>query len=239
MFVKICGTTNLADALMSVAMGADAIGFVMAPSPRRIEADEVGRILREVPDDVLTVGVFRDESAQYIVDVVTETGLRGVQLHGRESHGEAGWIRARVPFVVQAFGAGDPRLDRVDDYDVDAVLLDSSTPGSGRTFDWSLVGDLPRRRRVLLAGGLRPDNVAAAVAAVRPWGVDVASGVESSPGRKDVRSVRRFIAEANRAADLPTATAPFDDAADETGDPRDEGEPTHDTDTLQLFDERR
>ncbi len=224
MFVKICGTTNVADALMAVAMGADAVGFVLAPSVRRVEPDQVRQIVREIPDEVLTVGVFRDESAQRIVEVVEATGLGGVQLHGRESHGEATWIKARVPFVIQAFSVGDPRLSRVDDYQVDAVLLDGATPGSGRTFDWTLVGDLPRRRAVVLAGGLRPDNVGDAIRTVRPWGVDVASGVESSPGRKDVRLVRRFVAEA-LAAELDD-DPPHDDggwdlsaAADTAGDP--------------------
>ncbi len=218
MFVKICGTTNVADALMAVAMGADAIGFVLAPSVRRIEPDQVRQITREIPDEVLTVGVFRDESAQRIVEVVEATGLRGVQLHGRESHGEATWIRARVPFVMQAFTAGDPRLARVDDYEVDAVLLDGAAPGSGKTFDWSLVGDLPRRRAVVLAGGLGPDNVAEAIRTVRPWGVDVVSGVESTKGRKDVRLVRRFIAEA-RAAELDDGQLHDDDGEWDDADP--------------------
>jgi phosphoribosylanthranilate isomerase len=200
-FVKICGITDEDDALMAVAMGADALGFVFAPSSRQVSADVVRHVLRHLPEGILTVGVFRDESAQRIVDVVERTGLAGVQLHGSESPGEAAWIRARVPFVTQAFGAGDPRLDRVDDYEVDAVLLDAAVPGSGRTFDWSTIGDLPQRFKVVLAGGLRPDNVAAAVEAVRPWGVDVSSGVETSPGRKDVRLVRRFIGEARRALD--------------------------------------
>ena len=207
MFVKICGITNEADALMAVAMGADALGFVFAPSSRRVGPDDVRDILRHLPDEVLTVGVFRDESAQRIVEIVSSTGLGGVQLHGRESPGEAAWIEARVPFVVQAFAAGDPRLERVDDYQVDAVLLDAAVPGSGTTFDWALVGDLPRRRRVLLAGGLDPENVGEAIRAVRPWGVDVSSGVERSAGLKDVRRVRRFVAEA-RAAGHGSADAP-------------------------------
>lgn len=210
MFVKICGLTNTADALMAVAMGADALGFIFAPSVRQVGADDVREIVRHLPDDVLTVGVFRDESAQLIVDVVAETGLGGVQLHGRESPGEANWIRSRVPFVTQAFGAGDPRLDRVDDYEVDAVLLDAAVPGAGHTFAWDLVGDLPRRRNVILAGGLRPENVVEAIRAVHPWGVDVASGVESEPGRKDVRRVRRFVALAH-ATDMDTASDPDED----------------------------
>ena len=128
---------------------------------------------------MLTVGVFRDESAQRIVEVVEATGLGGVQLHGRESPRGGQLDQARVPFVIQAFAADDPRLSRVDDYQVDAVLLDAAVPGSGQTFDWTLVGDLPRRRsNVVLAGGLRPDNVRDAIRTVRPWGVDVASGVE-------------------------------------------------------------
>jgi phosphoribosylanthranilate isomerase len=237
-FVKICGLTNAADALMAVAMGADALGFIFAPSVRQIGVEDVSEIVGQIPDDVLTVGVFRDESAQHIVDVVAATGLGGVQLHGRESPGEAKWIRARVPFVVQAFGAGDPRLDRVDDYEVDAVLLDAAVPGSGHTFAWDLVGDLPRRRDVILAGGLRPENIVDAIRTVRPWGVDVASGVESSPGRKDVRRVRRFIALARDAATEPTEPVPFDDDVDGFGDP-DLGDTDSGADVVPLFDERR
>jgi phosphoribosylanthranilate isomerase len=104
-----------------------------------------------------------------------------------------------VPFLVQAFSANDPRLARIEDYDVDAVLLDAPVPGSGETFDWDLVGSLPQRHRLILAGGLTPENVREAVQAVRPWGVDVASGVEASPGQKDPVALRRFIAEATNA----------------------------------------
>jgi phosphoribosylanthranilate isomerase len=210
-FVKICGITDEADALMAIAMGADALGFVLAPSKRQVTSDRVRAILREVPDEIPTIGVFRDDSAQRIVDVVDRTGLTGVQLHGHESPGEALWIRARVPFVVQAFAAGDARLGRVDDYGVDAVMIDAATPGSGQAFDWALVGDLPTRHRVVLAGGLRPDNVARAIEAVGPWGVDVSTGVESAPGRKDVRLVRRFVEEARAAGERSPGTAFGDD----------------------------
>jgi len=219
-FVKICGITNEADALMAVAMGADAIGFVFAPSRRQVTIETVRAILREVPDEIATIGVFRDDSAQRIVDVVDRTGLSGVQLHGRESPGEAVWIRARVPFVVQAFVAGDPRLARVDDYGVDAVLLDAPSPGAGQAFDWALVGDLPARHRVVLAGGLSPDNVGRAIEVVGPWGVDVSSGVERGPGRKDVRLVRRFVEEARLAgSDVGVTTPDAADAADAASGP--------------------
>lgn len=202
MFVKICGITNESDALMATAMGTDAVGFIFAPSSRQIAPTQARDIARRLPPEILTVGVFRDEAPQRVVEVVNTAGLRGVQLHGHETPAEAKWIRQRVPFVVKAFAAGDPLLDKVADYPVDAVLLDSAQPGSGQVFDWSLVEALPVGARLILAGGLGPDNVAEAVARVRPWGVDAATGVESSPGRKDVRLTRRFIAAA-RSLDEP------------------------------------
>jgi phosphoribosylanthranilate isomerase len=140
--------------------------------------------------------VFRDERPERILDVLDHARLRGVQLHGHETPAEAAVIRRRVPFLIQAFGADDPRLARIDDYGVDAVMLDSSTPGSGVAFDWALAERYVPGRRVILAGGLTPENVAAAIEQVRPWGVDVASGVEASPGRKDAVKVRRFVAHA-------------------------------------------
>ena len=202
MFVKICGITNESDALMATAMGTDALGFIFAPSSRQIAPAQARDIARRVPPEILTVGVFRDEAPQRVVELVNTAGLRGVQLHGHETPAEAKWIRQRVGFVVKAFGAGDPLLDKAADYEVDAVLLDAAEPGSGQVFDWSLVEALPVGVRLILAGGLSPDNVAEAVARVRPWGVDVATGVEASPGRKDVRLTRRFIAEA-RTFDEP------------------------------------
>lgn len=195
-FVKICGITNESDALMAVAMGADAIGFVFAPSPRQVAVPQVRDIVRRVPPEVLTVGVFRDEAPQRVVDLVNSTGLRAAQLHGHESPDEAAYVRRRVGYVIKAFAAGDPALGRAVDYPVDAVLVDSSTPGSGETFDWSLADSVPRSVRLILAGGLDADNVADAIERVGPWGVDVASGVEFAPGHKDVRRTRWFIREA-------------------------------------------
>ena len=200
MFDKICGITSEEDALLAVAMGADAVGFVFAPSPRQVAAGLVREIVRRLPPEVLTVGVFRDESAQRVVDVVNGAGLRAAQLHGLETAEQTAWVRKRVPFVIKAFAAGDPALDRADDFGADAILVDSHAPGSGEVFDWSLAEGAPLNRRVILAGGLTPDNVAEAIEAVRPWGVDVSTGVENTPGHKDARKVREFILNARRAA---------------------------------------
>ncbi|MDQ1396013.1 MAG: phosphoribosylanthranilate isomerase [Acidimicrobiaceae bacterium] len=203
MFVKICGTTSEADALLAVAMGADAVGFIFAPSTRQVSASVVADIVKRLPPEVVTVGVFRDEAPARVVDIIHTTGLRGAQLHGHESAEQAKWIRARVPFVIQAFAAGDRAVRQARDYGADIVMVDSPSPGSGQVFDWSLAAEVPGGSRLMLAGGLNPQNVAEAVAQVKPWGVDVATGVEESPGRKDPRKVRAFIAAA-RAADPGT-----------------------------------
>jgi len=220
-FVKICGVTSEEDALLAVAMGADAVGFIFAPSPRQIAPQKAADIAKRLPTEIVTVGVFRDETRQRVVDTMHHTRLRAAQLHGRETPGDSHWIRQRVALVIKAFTGGDPELDTADDYGADAILIDSATPGSGDVFDWSLAEGAPSNRRIILAGGLTPANVADAVRVVRPWGVDVASGVESAPGRKDARMMRAFVTAA-KAADPPQALAqgdrldrPFDWMVDE------------------------
>jgi phosphoribosylanthranilate isomerase len=198
-FVKICGVTSEEDALLAVALGADAVGFVFAPSPRQVQPRRVAEIVRRLPPDVLTVGVFRDELPARVIAVVNEAGLRVAQLHGRETAEDTRTVRAQVPLVFKAFVAGDPHLDRFDDYGADVALIDSPAPGSGQMFDWALAEGAPSNRRVLLAGGLTPDNVADAIARVQPWGVDVASGVEREPGHKDPARLRAFITAAKQA----------------------------------------
>jgi phosphoribosylanthranilate isomerase len=198
-FVKICGITNEEDALLAVAMGADAVGFVFAPSPRQIAPSLASDIAKRLPPEVLTVGVFRDESAKRVVEIVNGAGLRGAQLHGHESVDDATYVRERVPFLIQAFAAGDGALDRADKYPADAFLVDSDNPGSGEVFDWSLAEGAPDGRRVIVAGGLDAENVADAVERTRAWGVDVSTGVESEPGRKDARKVKAFIDAARDA----------------------------------------
>jgi phosphoribosylanthranilate isomerase len=181
-------------------MGADAVGFIFAPSSRQIAPVKAGDIVKRLPPEILTIGVFRDDAPARVVDLVHQTGLRGAQLHGNETAEQSRWIRQRIPFLIKSFPGGHPALAKADEHQADAILLDSATPGSGEVFDWSLAEGLPSNRRVILAGGLTPDNVGEAVTKVRPWGVDVASGVEAEPGRKDARKVKAFI-EAARAAE--------------------------------------
>jgi phosphoribosylanthranilate isomerase len=215
-FVKICGTTSEDDALLAVAMGADAVGFIFAPSSRQVAPQVVSDIVKRLPPTVMTVGVFRDEAPQRVVDITHGAGLQAVQLHGRETPEQARWIRMRVRRLFQAFPAGDPLVRSAADWGADAIVLDAPHPGSGRVFDWAFAGELPGDQRLLLAGGLTPANVAAAIARTSPWGVDVASGVEASPGRKDPVKLREFIAVARAAAppepdpDAHPAGGPYD-----------------------------
>ncbi len=200
MFVKICGITNEDDALFAVAMGADAVGFVFAPSSRQIAAQQVYDITRRLPPEILTVGVFRDEVPSRVIDIVNRSGVRAVQLHGHETPADVAEVSARVRWVIKAVAAGTSDAQRANQFGTDLVLVDAVTPGSGKMFDWSLIDDIPEGPRLILAGGLDPENVAAAVQRVAPWGVDVSSGVESSPGKKDARKVKAFIERARQAA---------------------------------------
>lgn len=217
-FVKICGITSEEDALLAVAMGADAVGFVFAPSIRQVQPPLVADIVKRLPPEILTIGVFRDEAPERVVEVINRTGLIGAQLHGHELPAVTKRVAEHVRFVIKGFAASDPGLDRAAEHRADAVLMDAPTPGSGQLFDWSLTGRVAAGTRLLLAGGLTPDNVADAIAAVRPWGVDVSSGVESRPGHKDAVSVRAFVAaaksvqaeELDRLSESAASGRPFD-----------------------------
>ena len=203
MFVKICGITNEDNALFAVAMGADAVGFIFAPSPRQVAAQTVYDITRRLPPEVLTVGVFRDEHPSRVIEIANKANVKAVQLHGRETPEQAIEVGGSVRYVIKAFGSDSPHLSRAGQYGTDLVLVDAPTPGSGKVFDWHLADEVPEGLRLILAGGLDPDNVADAIEVVEPWGVDVGSGVEESPGRKDPAKVRRFIANARAAAPTP------------------------------------
>jgi phosphoribosylanthranilate isomerase len=203
MFVKICGITNEDDALLAVAMGADAVGFVFAPSPRQIAPQQVYDITRRLPPEVLTVGVFRDEHPKLVTDIIHRSGVKAAQLHGNEGPDVVREVAQAARWVIKAYPAGSSKLADVHDMPTDLILIDNATPGSGQLFDWSLAGEVPEGKRLILAGGLDPDNVADAVKAVEPWGVDVSTGVERSPGKKDPIKVKRFVERAREAAPPP------------------------------------
>lgn len=202
--VKICGITSATDALTAVAAGADALGFMFyPPSPRYLTVDAARAITRELPPFVARVGVFVDADEDRIVETVKRVGLDTVQLHGSESAEFA--ARLTGCRVIKAMRMEGPAaLERLAGFREFSWLLDSYVAGSfggtGQTFNWDLACEAVRRGgRVILAGGLTVDNVARAVAAVGPYAVDVSSGVEVSPGRKDPAKVREFIAAAKGA----------------------------------------
>src|SRR5262249_45350094 len=162
MFVKICGITNEADALLAVALGADAVGFVFAPSTRQIAPALARDIARRLPPEVMTVGVFRDEAPERVVEIVPTAGLRAAQGHGHGGWASTSHVGVRVPSVLQAVAGGDPLLQRASSYGADGILVYSPEPGSGRLFDWALAEGAPLGMRLMLAGGLTPENVAGA-----------------------------------------------------------------------------
>jgi phosphoribosylanthranilate isomerase len=201
MFLKICGITRLTDALHAVEQGATAVGFVLWPrSPRAVSVERAAEIIAELPSHVMAVGVFVNEPVDGIRAIAKRTRLTAVQLHGDEppAYAEAlDWpvIRAvSVGDIGEALQAWSPET---------ALLLDNIDPvrrgGTGAVIDWSEAANLAQTRRVVLAGGLTPANVASAIRAVRPFGVDVSSGVESAPGVKDFGKVTQFIANAREA----------------------------------------
>jgi len=211
LLVKICGITSEADALLCVSFGADAVGFIFAPSSRQVSVQLAGDIAKRLPPEILTVGVFRDEAPQRVVQKVQEAGLGAAQLHGHESAQETAWIRSRLRLVIKAFPAGDRMIGRFTEFGADYLLIDGDNPGSGEVFDWRLAEGVADPTRMIVSGGLRPDNVAQAVAHLRPAGVDVASGVESSPGRKDPLLVREFIVNARAAQTEAEGRDPLDE----------------------------
>lgn len=199
MFVKICGTTSEEDALLAVAMGAEALGFVFAPSPRQMRPQDVADIVKRLPPEIMTVGVFKDDVPERIIHIVRSTGLKGAQIHGGFTADDAVTVRRAIFHTFVAFSAGDPRVPDAHAYEPYAVLLDGARPGGGQVFDWSLAEEVPDDVKLIVAGGLTTDNVVDVIRTLHPWGVDVVSGVESSPGRKDPVKLRAFIAKAHAA----------------------------------------
>jgi phosphoribosylanthranilate isomerase len=201
--IKICGTTNLDDALIAVEAGADALGFIFVPNtPRYLHPDEAAKIIEELPPFITTVGLFVNAEQKEIDTIANNCSLDAIQLHGEEPPELCVTLNRRV---VKAFRVKDESsLSRLHDYHVRAYLLDTyvkgTMGGTGKVFDWNLAVKAKQYGRIILAGGLNPDNIASAILQVRPYGVDVSSGVEVSPGRKDPAKIKAFIGAVRAAA---------------------------------------
>ncbi len=198
LFVKICGITSLADALAAVNAGADGLGFVFAEkSKRRADPATLGRIGEKLPPSVKLFGVFQNQPPEYVNGVMRECGLNVAQLHG----GEDAEYFGEIDFpVLKAFGVKSREdLRQIERFALPEFLLDSGSGGSGEVFDWNLALEAKKYGKVILAGGLTPENVGEAVRKVRPFGVDTAGGVEKSPGVKDHLKVAEFISAAKGA----------------------------------------
>ncbi len=196
MFIKICGITNTQDALDAVACGADALGFLFTESPRKISMDTARAIVKQLPTNILTIGVFRDQDSSEVIDTVRKAGLVGAQLHGRESVTQVAEVMSEVVWVAKSVIAGSHEARTADDFGTPMILVDSAHPGTGTSYDLNLLQQIPSSIRCILSGGLNVTNVAKSIRTVSPWGVDVSSGVEVSPGIKDRAKMQDFITNA-------------------------------------------
>ena len=230
-WIKICGTTNLDDALAATEAGANALGFVFAPSPRRISPRDAARITAALPTKVEKLGVFVNQSVDLVLDTVEKAGLTGVQLHGEEDVRYARQLQQkngqlRIIRAISLRDVGDGKgkglavaMQEEAARIFSALLLDSGSGsrrgGTGSTFDWQEAAPMARlfakKFPLIIAGGLNAENVAKALRIFQPWGVDVVSGVERAPGEKDPAKLRAFIA-AVRAAEVSVAAANAENA---------------------------
>jgi len=212
MIVKICGLTRPEDAAFAAEAGADWLGLNLWPKSRRFvtasRAREVAAAARAARSDIALVGIFVDQPIEEVLELCDSLELRYAQLHGDESPDDVRRLGRRA---IKAIPLTSPRdLDRLVDYSCSTFLVDTPSPGrggSGELGDWRLARSAAEQHRVVLAGGLTPDNVAAAIAAVSPYGVDTASGVESIPGHKEAELMERFIRAARAAAEARDAGA--------------------------------
>ncbi len=194
--VKICGMTNIEDAIMAVEAGADALGFIFYPkSPRSIDTKSAARIIKELPPFVLTVGVFVNDTPDLVNKTVAECGLDRVQLHGTEGPEYCAKVNAKVIKALRVSEISD--ISVIKEYCVSAYLLDAYHEdlhgGTGKTFDWDIAVAAKRFGNIILSGGLTPENVQDGIRRVKPSVVDVCTGVESRPGKKDPEKIKRFI----------------------------------------------
>jgi phosphoribosylanthranilate isomerase len=205
--VKICGITNVEDARLATRLGCDALGFnFYAVSPRSVAPDLVREIISEVGDRVQTAGVFVNEPVDDLLRTAEATGIDSVQLHGDETPEYVNYLRGRCDLNIWKAFRISREFDRhvIERYEIDAILIDAYSPdvfgGSGRMTDRSVAKKIAARYpKVYLAGGLTPENVKASIESVRPFAVDVATGVESARGRKDATKLEDFIRNAKNA----------------------------------------
>jgi len=201
--IKICGITNKTDALAAAELGVDMLGFVFyGKSKRYVEANTVRDISNELPEKILRVGVFVDEERNRVLDIAADVSLDVLQFHGDETPEYCASFKDDYK-VMKAFRIKDKTsLRRVNDYDTDYYLFDSyrksSAGGTGEIFDWELLENFEVLKPFILSGGLDPDNVGKAILEVAPYGVDVSSGVESSPGKKDIALLKKFVTNVRR-----------------------------------------
>lgn len=223
-WIKICGTTNLDDAMLASHAGADAIGFVFAESKRCVTPRAAGEIARQLPEQIERVGVFNHHTVSAIADAVRQAGLTRVQLHGhddwqiaRRVATETGVKVACVLHIMEDTLPGPLLKHKLDAFNgaVDAMLVDTAVHGragggTGLQWDWNafapMLHEFGRVIKVIVAGGLTPDNVTQAIETLRPWGVDVVTGVEREPGMKDPEKVKAFIDAVRRADEEVTAS---------------------------------
>jgi len=196
--IKICGITNKEDALWAISLKVDALGFIFANSPRRVDLEIAQKIIELLPPFISSVGVFVNEDREKVKGIVESCRLTTLQFHGEESPSYCQGFRQKV---VKAFRIKDKSmLEKITQYQnkIDAYLLDTYSPfrygGTGRTFDWRVAKEIKRLGLpIILSGGLNPDNIREAISQVRPYAVDVSSGVEKEPGKKDLEKLRDFV----------------------------------------------
>lgn len=201
--IKICGITNKIDAVNAAELGVDMLGFVFySKSKRYVSAAMAEDIINELPPRIGKVGVFVDETREFVIKVAEDAGLNVLQFHGDETPEYCAYFKGRFK-VMKAFRLKDKSdLKVINDYDTDYYLLDTynrdSIGGTGETFDWKMLKDFEILRPVILSGGLTPANVSSAIKETVPYAVDVSTGVEASPGKKDLALVKKFVENVRR-----------------------------------------
>ena len=204
-WIKLCGITNIEDALNAVSLGVDALGFIFAPSLRRVKPDVAKKIIQTLPKTLLKVGVFVNEGWEQVQGVTKYCGLNGLQFHGKES---PEYCQNFFHPVFKAIHVKDlESLMDMEKYDDVSILLDTYSPaqagGTGTPFPWEIALIAKEKRDFILSGGLSPSNVREVIKKVKPWGVDVCSGIEAAPGKKDLSRMITFVKEVKKADETP------------------------------------